>query len=171
MIAPREFHLEYRRSAQRPYRPPQYERVMLPLTVLRRFDCVLLPTKAKVLAEYERWGSKLQGDALDAKLNQAAGQHLDRLLDFTGSNFHRIPPCRPPSRRGKCGHTVCQITFERLRYALTPSSGQSRFKSSVRFGTPWTWVRSEPRASPSAWAAFSCSRKCSLKCVSAPAAT
>jgi type I restriction enzyme M protein len=23
-----------------PYRPPQYERVMLPLTVLHRFDCV-----------------------------------------------------------------------------------------------------------------------------------
>jgi hypothetical protein len=57
---------------------------MLPMTVLRRFDCVLLPTKAKVLAEYKRWGSKLQGEALDAKLNQAAGQHLDRLLDFTG---------------------------------------------------------------------------------------
>ena len=33
-----------------PYRPPQYERVMLPMTVLRRFDCVLAPTKAKVLA-------------------------------------------------------------------------------------------------------------------------
>ena len=31
-----------------PYRPPQYERVMLPMTVLRRFDCVLAPTKAKV---------------------------------------------------------------------------------------------------------------------------
>ena len=29
-----------------PYRPPQYERVMLPMTVLRRFDCVLAPTKA-----------------------------------------------------------------------------------------------------------------------------
>jgi type I restriction-modification system DNA methylase subunit len=26
-----------------PYRPPQYERVMLPMTVLRRFDCVLAP--------------------------------------------------------------------------------------------------------------------------------
>ena len=36
-----------------PYRPPQYERVMLPMTVLRRFDCVLAPTKAKVLAEHE----------------------------------------------------------------------------------------------------------------------
>ncbi len=41
-----------------PYRPPQYERVMLPMTVLRRFDCVLAPTKAKVLAEHE----KLNGD-------------------------------------------------------------------------------------------------------------
>lgn len=27
------------------YRPPQYERVMLPMTVLRRFDCVLAPRK------------------------------------------------------------------------------------------------------------------------------
>jgi type I restriction enzyme M protein len=32
-----------------PYRPPQYERVMLPMTVLRRFDCVLMPSKARVL--------------------------------------------------------------------------------------------------------------------------
>src|SRR5437588_11292622 len=31
-----------------PYRPQQYERVMLPMTVLRRFDCVLAPTKARV---------------------------------------------------------------------------------------------------------------------------
>ena len=32
-----------------PYRPPQYERMMLPLTVLRRFDCVLAPSKEAVL--------------------------------------------------------------------------------------------------------------------------
>ncbi|MBI2059372.1 MAG: SAM-dependent DNA methyltransferase [Nitrospirae bacterium] len=32
-----------------PYRPNQYKDVMLPLTVLRRLDCVLEPTKAKVL--------------------------------------------------------------------------------------------------------------------------
>jgi len=36
-----------------PYRPPQYERVMLPMTVLRRFDCVLGTTKKAVLDEYE----------------------------------------------------------------------------------------------------------------------
>ncbi len=68
-----------------PYRPPQYERVMLPMTVLRRFDCVLAPTKAKVLAEYaKRKGSRLQGDALDTKLNGAAGQrfHNHSELDF-----------------------------------------------------------------------------------------
>ena len=28
-----------------PYRPPQYRLVMLPIIVLRRFDCVLEPTK------------------------------------------------------------------------------------------------------------------------------
>src|SRR5205814_8391665 len=59
-----------------PYRPPQYERVMLPMTVLRRFDCVLAPTKAKVLADYERVKSKLKGEALDSKLNKAAGQRF-----------------------------------------------------------------------------------------------
>jgi type I restriction enzyme M protein len=32
-----------------PYRPNQYKDVMLPLTVLRRLDCVLTPTKARVL--------------------------------------------------------------------------------------------------------------------------
>lgn len=68
-----------------PYRPPQYERVMLPMTVLRRFDCVLDPTKAKVLAEHEnRRNSKLNDDALDRLLNRAAGQrfHNHSPLDF-----------------------------------------------------------------------------------------
>ena len=32
-----------------PYRPPQYRRVMIPLTVLRRLDCVLESTKDKVI--------------------------------------------------------------------------------------------------------------------------
>jgi type I restriction enzyme M protein len=68
-----------------PYRPPQYERVMLPMTVLRRFDCVLAPTKNKVIAEHERSkGGKLTGDALDTKLNKVAGQrfHNHSSLDF-----------------------------------------------------------------------------------------
>ena len=68
-----------------PYRPPQYERVMLPLTVLRRFDCVLASTKEKVLRQYERRkGGTLNDDAIDKILNRAAGQrfHNHSPLDF-----------------------------------------------------------------------------------------
>jgi type I restriction enzyme M protein len=68
-----------------PYRPPQYERVMLPMTVLRRFDCVLAETKAKVVAAHEKHkGGKLAGDALDTTLNKVAGQrfHNHSPLDF-----------------------------------------------------------------------------------------
>src|ERR1700722_12756369 len=68
-----------------PYRPPQYERVMLPMTVLRRFDCVLAASKARVLAEHARLkGSKIEGEALDARLNKASGQrfHNHSPLDF-----------------------------------------------------------------------------------------
>jgi type I restriction enzyme M protein len=36
-----------------PYRPPQYRRVMIPLTVLRRLDCVLEETKDDVIAMHK----------------------------------------------------------------------------------------------------------------------
>ena len=68
-----------------PYRPPQYERVMLPMTVLRRFDCVLAPTKAKVLAAHKRRaGGRMKDKALDSVLNRVAGQrfHNRSPLDF-----------------------------------------------------------------------------------------
>jgi len=35
-----------------PYKRNEYRKAILPLTVLRRFDCLLSPTKAKVLKEY-----------------------------------------------------------------------------------------------------------------------
>ena len=67
-----------------PYRPPQYERVMLPMTVLRRFDCVLAPTKTRVLEEYDKRKSKFKDEALEAWLNRAAGQrfHNQSKFDF-----------------------------------------------------------------------------------------
>ena len=37
-----------------PYKRNEYRKVILPLTVLRRFDCLLAPTKAQVLAEHEK---------------------------------------------------------------------------------------------------------------------
>jgi type I restriction enzyme M protein len=65
-----------------PYRPPQYERVMLPMTVLRRFDCVLATTKAKVVTAHDKHkGGKLRGDALDTTLpNEQMGLIFENLI-------------------------------------------------------------------------------------------
>ena len=41
-----------------PYKRNEYRKVILPLTVLRRFDCLLAPTKAKVLAEHAKIKTK-----------------------------------------------------------------------------------------------------------------
>lgn len=72
-----------------PYRPPQYERVMLPLTVLRRFDAVLAPTKEAVLKRYETLKDK-DPQLVDRVLNELAkdddgqplGFHNHSPLDF-----------------------------------------------------------------------------------------
>ena len=55
-----------------PYRPPQYERVMLPMTVLRRFDWVLAPTKAQVVKRYNHL-KEGKTKNLDSILNTVAG--------------------------------------------------------------------------------------------------
>jgi type I restriction enzyme M protein len=64
-----------------PYRPPQYERVMLPLTVLRRFDAVLAPTKEAVLARYETLKGK-EAALVDRVLNELAKDDDGRALGF-----------------------------------------------------------------------------------------
>jgi len=66
-----------------PYKPAQYGDVMLPLTVLRRLDCVLAPTRDKVQAKIiELKGSKVEN--VEPILNRAAGQkfHNRSRLDF-----------------------------------------------------------------------------------------
>ena len=41
-----------------PYKRNEYRKVILPLTVLRRFDCLLAPTKAQVLEEHAKIKAK-----------------------------------------------------------------------------------------------------------------
>jgi type I restriction enzyme M protein len=61
-----------------PYRPPQYERVMLPMTVLRRFDAVLSETKDQVRARYKELTAQGRDEAA-----------IDRILTgVTGYRFH-----------------------------------------------------------------------------------
>lgn len=75
-----------------PYRPPQYRLVMLPMVVLRRLDCVLEPTKDKVLAEHERL--KAQGmpeEAMKRLLAKAADPDRRQPLYNTSSyTFQRL---------------------------------------------------------------------------------
>ena len=49
----------------------KYQDVMLPLTVLRRLDCVLAPTKAKVLKVQATYKDKIEN--LDRQLQRASG--------------------------------------------------------------------------------------------------
>ncbi len=71
------------------FRRSHYQDVILPLTVLRRVDCVLAPTKPKVLEAYHKLKGKL--DNLAPQLGKAAGfafyntskYDFRRLLDDT----------------------------------------------------------------------------------------
>ncbi|MBI4677788.1 MAG: SAM-dependent DNA methyltransferase [Elusimicrobia bacterium] len=65
-----------------PYRPNQYKDVMLPMTVLRRLDCVLEPTKEKVLQKAQGLkGGKVKN--LEPILNKAADQQFHNTSRFT----------------------------------------------------------------------------------------
>ena len=65
-----------------PYRPNQYKDVMLPMTVLRRLDCVLEPTKDKVLERLETLsGSKVKN--VEPILNRITGVPFHNISRFT----------------------------------------------------------------------------------------
>ena len=62
------------------YKRADYGKVILPFTLLRRLECVLEPTKAKVLKEHE----KRKGEAaLDVRLMRASGQAFYNTSPFT----------------------------------------------------------------------------------------
>lgn len=71
-----------------PYKRNEYRKVILPMTVLRRFDCILAPAKEKVLKEYPGLKAKPE-NIIRHKLSQITGHpfynlsklDLKRLLD------------------------------------------------------------------------------------------
>ena len=66
-----------------PYHPPQYRRVMIPLTVLRRLDCVLDATKADVIAMHK----KHKADGKDAEAIERIITHKIKVPFFNLSEF------------------------------------------------------------------------------------
>ncbi|MEU3621055.1 restriction endonuclease subunit M [Amycolatopsis coloradensis] len=65
------------------YKQSEYGKVILPLTVLRRLDCVLEPNKAKVLAVYEQFGDRpdFLRSAAEVPFYNTSKLTLTRLLD------------------------------------------------------------------------------------------
>lgn len=68
-----------------PYRPPQYRRVMIPLTVLRRLDCVLEETKDKVIAEHKKLKAegKYDAETIEKMINRKFKLTFHNTSDFT----------------------------------------------------------------------------------------
>jgi len=65
-----------------PYKRNEYRKVILPLTILRRFDCILEPTKDKVMAEFEKLKGKSE-NIVSAQLRTITGVPFYNLSKLT----------------------------------------------------------------------------------------
>ena len=72
------------------YKQSEYGRVILPLTVLRRFDCVLEPGKAKVLETAAKLSGRVEN--VDPVLRQAAGEQFYNTSPLTMPRLLDDPP-------------------------------------------------------------------------------
>lgn len=76
-----------------PYKRNEYRKVILPLTVLRRFECLLEPTRQKVLDEHQEWKTKPER-VQQARLQSVSGHRFYNLsrMQFClpGENIHSL---------------------------------------------------------------------------------
>ena len=70
------------------YKPHEYGKVILPMTVIKRFNDTLLPTKDKVLATYE---NVKQFEVKDVFLETASGYNFYNVSSFTFENLVADP--------------------------------------------------------------------------------
>ena len=64
-----------------PYRPPQYRRVMIPLTVLRRLDCVLESSKTEVMKEYNAMNAQTKTDEEGNKIPRHTEETIEKIIN------------------------------------------------------------------------------------------
>ncbi|MEW6120138.1 MAG: class I SAM-dependent DNA methyltransferase [Pseudomonadota bacterium] len=81
-----------------PYKRNEYRKVILPLTVLRRFDCLLAPTKAQALATFNEFKGKPES-IIRSKMQAATGYEFYNLskLEFAPSQKGRNSLLDDPS--------------------------------------------------------------------------
>jgi type I restriction enzyme M protein len=71
-----------------PYQPSEYRHVFIPMTVLRRLDCVLAPRKAEILALYKQHRAELEEHKnIEAEAEQRTLDDLDGLSFFNVSEL------------------------------------------------------------------------------------
>ena len=72
-----------------PYRPPQYRRVMIPLTVLRRLDCVLESSKEQVIDFHRKLKAdgKLSAETIETMINHRFKLNFHNTSEFTFQNL------------------------------------------------------------------------------------
>lgn len=81
-----------------PYKRNEYRKVILPLTVLRRFDCLLAPTKTQALATFKEFKGKPES-IIRSKMSAATGYSFYNLskLEFAPSQKDRNSLLDDPS--------------------------------------------------------------------------
>ncbi len=77
-----------------PYKRNEYRKVILPLTVLRRFDCILAPTKAEVLREHA---------AIKAKGDNIIRHRLSQITRVPFFNLSKFTIAKPAEKSGLNG--------------------------------------------------------------------
>src|SRR5690349_9888962 len=83
------------------YKQSEYGRVILPLTVIRRLDCVLEPTKAAVLEAHRRHGEHIATEEnLAPFLRAAAG----------GAAFYNVSPFTLPRLLADPGNLATNLS-------------------------------------------------------------
>ena len=126
-----------------PYKPAQYGRVILPLTVLRRLDCVLEPTKAKVL---EKHAALKDSEIKDPEpiLNKAAGHAFHNTSKL---NFQKLKG-DPDKAAQNLSHTSRAFRRRRGRSSTISSSRRRSPSWMSRTGSIWCLEVRRHRPSP-----------------------
>ncbi len=65
------------------YKQSEYGKVILPFTVLRRLDCVLEPTKEKILEQLKSLPDSVDHEMRETMLNMVAGQNFHNTSPYT----------------------------------------------------------------------------------------
>jgi type I restriction enzyme M protein len=102
-----------------PYKRNEYRKVILPLTILRRFDCILEPTKSKVLEEFDKLKGKSE-TIISAQLRTITGVPFYNLSKLTFKKLLDDPNQIAPNLNSYINAfspNVRQI-FEKLEFGL-----------------------------------------------------